>query len=166
MPIHKAVITAAGLGTRVLPATKAVPKEMLPVADTPTIQYIAEEAAASGITSITFITSRTKRAVEDHFDDQPELREVLERKGDVEKLAKINEPTELAHFSFVRQPTPLGLGHAVLMARRVYLTDLDAFDAVLTREGGDLRRAVSTIIQAAKKDRKDPFGAVKALTDT
>jgi UTP--glucose-1-phosphate uridylyltransferase len=92
---------------------------MLPVADTPTIQYIAEEAAASGVTSITFITSRTKRAVEDHFDDQPELREVLERKGDVEKLAKINEPTELAHFSFVRQPTPLGLGHAVLMARPV-----------------------------------------------
>jgi UTP--glucose-1-phosphate uridylyltransferase len=119
MPINKAVITAAGLGTRVLPATKAVPKEMLPVADTPTIQYIAEEAAASGITSITFVTSRTKRAVEDHFDEQPELREVLERKGDAEKLAKINEPTELAHFSFVRQPVPLGLGHAVLMARPV-----------------------------------------------
>ena len=119
MPITKAVITAAGLGTRVLPATKAVPKEMLPLADTPTIQYIAEEAAASGITSVTFITSRTKRAVEDHFDDQPELREVLERKGDAEKLAKINAPSELAHFSFVRQPAPLGLGHAVLMARPV-----------------------------------------------
>lgn len=119
MPITKAVITAAGLGTRVLPATKAVPKEMLPLADTPTIQYIAEEAVASGISSITFITSRTKRAVEDHFDDQPELREVLERKGDAEKLAKINQPSELAHFSFVRQPAPLGLGHAVLMARPV-----------------------------------------------
>jgi len=74
MPITKAIITAAGMGTRVLPATKAVPKEMLPVADTPTIQYIAEEAAASGIADITFITSRTKRAVEDQFDDQPELR--------------------------------------------------------------------------------------------
>ena len=119
MPIAKAVITAAGLGTRVLPATKAVPKEMLPLADTPTIQYIAEEAAASGISSITFVTSRTKRAVEDHFDDQPELREVLERKGEAEKLARVNQPSELAHFSFVRQPAPLGLGHAVLMARPV-----------------------------------------------
>ncbi len=119
MSIKKAVITAAGLGTRVLPATKAVPKEMLPVADKPTIQYIAEEAAASGITSITFVTSRTKRAVEDHFDDQPELREVLERKDDAEKLAKVNEPSALAHFSFVRQPAPLGLGHAVLMTRSV-----------------------------------------------
>ena len=119
MPVSKAIITAAGLGTRVLPATKAVPKEMLPVADKPTIQYIAEEAAASGITDITLITSRTKRAVEDHFDDQPELRAALERKGDAEKLAKISEPTALARFSFVRQPEPRGLGHAVLMARHV-----------------------------------------------
>jgi len=119
MPIYKAVITAAGMGTRVLPATKAVPKEMLPLADIPTIQYIAEEAAASGITAITFVTSRTKRAVEDHFDDQPELREILERKGDTEKLAKIDQPSRLAHFSFVRQPNPLGLGHAVLMTRSV-----------------------------------------------
>lgn len=119
MPIHKAVITAAGMGTRVLPATKAVPKEMLPLADIPTIQYIAEEAAASGITGITFVTSRTKRAVEDHFDDQPELREILERKGDTEKLARIEQPSRLAHFSFVRQPNPLGLGHAVLMTRSV-----------------------------------------------
>lgn len=119
MPVHKAVITAAGLGTRVLPATKVVPKEMLPVADKPTIQYIAEEAAASGITDITIITSRTKRAVEDHFDDQPELRAALERKGDSEKLSKVNEPTELAHFSFIRQREPLGLGHAVLLARPV-----------------------------------------------
>ena len=118
-PITKAVITAAGMGTRVLPATKAVPKEMLPVADTPTIQYIAEEAAASGVTDITFITSRTKRAVEDHFDDQPELREALERKGDTAKLARISRPAELAHFSFVRQRAPLGLGHAVLMAKHV-----------------------------------------------
>ena len=117
--VVKAVITAAGLGTRVLPATKAVPKEMLPVADTPTIQYIVEEAAASGITDITFITSRGKRAVEDHFDDQPELREALERKGDAEKLEKIVKPTRLARYSYVRQPEPRGLGHAVLMARHV-----------------------------------------------
>ena len=119
MPIHKAVIPAAGLGTRVLPATKAVPKEMLPVADKPTIQYVVEEAAASGVTDITFITSRNKSAIEDHFDEQPELRAILERKGDFEKLAKITGPSELARFSFVRQPEPKGLGHAVLMARHV-----------------------------------------------
>lgn len=117
--VVKAVVTAAGLGTRVLPATKAVPKEMLPVADTPTIQYIVEEAAASGITDITFITSRGKRAVEDHFDDQPELREALERKGDAAKVEKIVRPTRLARYSYVRQPEPRGLGHAVLMARHV-----------------------------------------------
>lgn len=119
MPIVKAVIPAAGLGTRVLPATKAVPKEMLPLADKPSIQYVVEEAAASGVTDITFVTSRTKHAVEDHFDDQPELRELLERKGDTEKLAKIKQPSALAHFSIVRQPAPLGLGHAVLMAKQV-----------------------------------------------
>lgn len=121
-PTHKvrrAVITAAGMGTRVLPATKAVPKEMLPVADKPTIQYIVEEAVASGITDVTIVTSRTKRAVEDHFDDQPELREALEKKGDAKKLAVVNQPSHLARFSFVRQQAPLGLGHAVLMARSV-----------------------------------------------
>lgn len=119
MPIHKAVIPAAGLGTRVLPATKAVPKEMMPVADKPTIQYVVEEAAASGVTDITFVTSRNKSAIEDHFDEQPELQAVLERKGDFEKLAKVTGPSELARFSFVRQPEPRGLGHAVLMARPV-----------------------------------------------
>lgn len=119
MPIHKAIITAAGMGTRVLPATKAVPKEMLPLADKPTIQYIVEEAVASGISDVTFITSRTKRAVEDHFDDQPELNELLQRKGDAAKLALVDQPTNLAHYSFVRQHAPLGLGHAVLVARHV-----------------------------------------------
>jgi UTP--glucose-1-phosphate uridylyltransferase len=119
MPIHKAIIPAAGLGTRVLPATKAVPKEMMPVADKPTIQYVVEEAAASGVTDITFVTSRNKSAIEDHFDEQPELQAVLERKGDFEKLAKVTGPSELARFSFVRQPEPRGLGHAVLMARPV-----------------------------------------------
>lgn len=119
MPISKAVIPAAGLGTRVLPATKAVPKEMLPLADKPTIQYVVEEAAASGVTDITFVTSRTKRAIEDHFDDQPELRAILERKGDAKKLALIDQPSHLARFNFVRQHVPLGLGHAVLTARHV-----------------------------------------------
>lgn len=117
--IRKAVIPAAGLGTRVLPATKAVPKEMLPLADTPTIQYIAEEAVASGIENITIVTSRTKRAIEDHFDANPELRAVLERKGDEQKLALLERIERMATFSYVRQQRPLGLGHAILMARDV-----------------------------------------------
>jgi UTP--glucose-1-phosphate uridylyltransferase len=117
MAVRKAVIPAAGLGTRVLPATKAVPKELLPLADTPTIQYIVEEAAASGIEQITFVTSRTKRALEDHFDEAPELRAALERKGARDTLAAIERAETLASYSFVRQQRPLGLGHAVLCAR-------------------------------------------------
>lgn len=117
MAVRKAVIPAAGLGTRVLPATKAVPKELLPLADTPTIQYVVEEAAASGIEQITFVTSRTKRALEDYFDEAPELRAALESKGASAKLAAIERPETLASFSFVRQRRPLGLGHAVLCAQ-------------------------------------------------
>lgn len=117
MAIRKAVIPAAGLGTRVLPATKAVPKEMLPLADTPTIQYVVEEAAASGIQHITVITSRTKRAIEDHFDTAPELRAALERKGAYTQLAAIERGETLVSYDFVRQREPLGLGHAVLCAR-------------------------------------------------
>ncbi|MGH2504822.1 MAG: UTP--glucose-1-phosphate uridylyltransferase GalU [Ktedonobacterales bacterium] len=117
MAVRKAVIPAAGLGTRVLPATKAVPKELLPLADTPTVQYIVEEAAASGIEHITFVTSRTKRALEDHFDEAPELRAALEMKGDPKRLAAITRPETLAAYSFVRQRRALGLGHAVLCAR-------------------------------------------------
>src|SRR5215475_11605736 len=86
MRIRKAVIPAAGLGTRVLPATTAIPNEMLPLADKPTIQYIIEEAVASGIEHVIIVTSRTKRAIEDHFDESPELRAALERKGDFKKL--------------------------------------------------------------------------------
>jgi UTP--glucose-1-phosphate uridylyltransferase len=117
MAVRKAVIPAAGLGTRVLPATKAVPKELLPLADTPTIQYIVEEAAASGIEQITFVTSRTKRALEDHFDAAPALRAALEAKGADARLAAIERAETLASYSFVRQRRPLGLGHAVLCAQ-------------------------------------------------
>src|SRR5215831_3870489 len=114
MKIRKAVIPAAGLGTRVLPATKAVPKEMLPLADKPTIQYIIEEAVASGIEHVIVVTSRTKRAIEDHFDESPELHAALERKSDRTKLEKIET---MAQISFTRQPSPRGLGHAILMAK-------------------------------------------------
>lgn len=117
MRIRKAVIPAAGLGTRVLPASKAVPKEMLPLADRPTIQYIVEEAVASGIEQITLITSRYKRAIEDHFDVLPELEELLESKGRREQVEELRRIEQIAHFNFVRQQRPLGLGHAVSMAR-------------------------------------------------
>ena len=117
MRIRKAVIPAAGLGTRVLPATKAVPKEMLPLADKPTIQYVVEEAVASGIEHIIIITSRTKRAIEDHFDESPELESTLERKGDHLKLEMLRHIENMAQLSFTRQPAPRGLGHAILMAK-------------------------------------------------
>jgi UTP--glucose-1-phosphate uridylyltransferase len=117
MRIRKAVIPAAGLGTRVLPATKAIPKEMLPLADKPTIQYIVEEAVASGIEHIIVVTSRTKRAIEDHFDASPELEAVLRRKGDEQKLAMLKHIETMAQITFTRQPEPRGLGHAILMAK-------------------------------------------------
>jgi len=117
MTIRKAVIPAAGLGTRVLPATKAIPKEMLPLADKPAIQYIVEEAVAAGIEHVIVVTSRTKRAIEDHFDDSPELRAALERKGDRAKLEMLERIESMVQVSFTRQPRPHGLGHAILMAK-------------------------------------------------
>ncbi|HEX6818428.1 MAG TPA: UTP--glucose-1-phosphate uridylyltransferase GalU [Ktedonobacterales bacterium] len=117
MKIRKAVIPAAGLGTRVLPATKAIPKEMLPLADKPTIQYIIEEAVASGIEHIIIVTSRTKRAIEDHFDESPELNATLARKGDQQRLDMLARIENMAQLSFTRQPSPRGLGHAILMAK-------------------------------------------------
>ena len=119
-PVRKAVIPAAGLGTRSLPATKAVPKEMLTVVDRPVIQYVVEEALAAGIREFVFITSRGKTALEDHFDCQTELCEVLARRGKHAELRLVRD-CELApgSFSFVRQAEPRGLGHAVWCARRV-----------------------------------------------
>ncbi|WP_206831079.1 UTP--glucose-1-phosphate uridylyltransferase GalU [Alicyclobacillus fructus] len=117
--IRKAVIPAAGLGTRLLPATKVIPKEMVPIVDKPTIQYIVEEAVASGIEEIIIVTSRSKRAIEDHFDASVELEDVLERKGSLAQLDQIRSISRMAHFHYVRQARPLGLGHAVLCARRL-----------------------------------------------
>jgi UTP--glucose-1-phosphate uridylyltransferase len=117
MRIRKAVIPAAGLGTRVLPATKAIPKEMLPLADKPTIQYVVEEAVASGIEHIIIITSRTKRAIEDHFDETPELEAALAKKGDHKRLEMLHHIEGMAQLTFTRQPSPHGLGHAILMAK-------------------------------------------------
>jgi len=114
--VRKAVIPAAGMGTRFLPATKAVPKEMLPVVDTPTIQYVVEEAVAAGIGDILLITGRGKGAIEDHFDRAHELEEVLEAKGDTAGLELIRKPNQLAAVHSIRQGAPKGLGHAVLCA--------------------------------------------------
>src|ERR1051325_2170543 len=117
MRVRKAVFPAAGLGTRFLPATKAQPKEMLPLVDKPTIQYVVEEAVASGLTEIVLVTGRNKRAIEDHFDAAFELEYYLQDRGKKEELAQIRTISELASVSYVRQKEPLGLGHAILCAR-------------------------------------------------
>jgi UTP--glucose-1-phosphate uridylyltransferase len=116
--ITKAVIPAAGLGTRFLPATKAMPKEMLPVVDRPAIQYVVEEAVNAGLTNLLMITGRNKRALEDHFDREPGLERALELKGDLGRLDLVQEASDLGPIHYVRQREAKGLGHAVLCARR------------------------------------------------
>ncbi len=115
--IRKAVFPAAGLGTRFLPATKAQPKEMLPLVDKPTIQYGVEEAVASGVTDIVLVTGRGKNAIEDHFDRSTELESFLEARGKREQLEQVRWISSLINLSYVRQGEPLGLGHAVLVAK-------------------------------------------------
>jgi UTP--glucose-1-phosphate uridylyltransferase len=114
--VTKAVIPAAGLGTRFLPATKATPKEMLPVVDKPAIQYVVEEAVTAGLSDVLVITGRNKRSLEDHFDRAWELEEVLQAKGDDARLARVQKSNVLADMHYTRQGDPLGLGHAVLCA--------------------------------------------------
>ncbi|MCW2544868.1 MAG: UTP--glucose-phosphate uridylyltransferase, partial [Frankiales bacterium] len=155
VPITKAVIPAAGLGTRFLPATKAVPKEMLPVVDTPAIQYVVEEAVRAGLRDVLMITGRGKSSLENHFDRTIELEASLEASGKKELLAKVQAATDLADVHYVRQGEPRGLGHAVLCAAEhvghepfaVLLGDdlIDARDplleqmvAVQQREGGSV----------------------------
>ncbi|HSG87455.1 MAG TPA: UTP--glucose-1-phosphate uridylyltransferase GalU [Candidatus Limnocylindrales bacterium] len=119
MRVRKAVLPAAGWGTRFLPATKAQPKEMLPLVDKPVIQYAVEEAVAAGIDQIIIVTSSQKRAIEDHFDLNYELEHLLEERGDVEMLRRIRHISDLAQVAYVRQKEQLGLGHAVLMAKEL-----------------------------------------------
>ncbi len=116
-PIRKAVFPAAGLGTRFLPATKAQPKEMLPLVDKPTIQYGVEEAVASGVSNLILVTGRGKNAIEDHFDVSSELEAFLERRGKLDQLEEIKQISNLINVSYVRQGEPLGLGHAVLVTK-------------------------------------------------
>ncbi len=119
MRVRKAVFPAAGWGTRFLPATKAQPKEMLPLVDKPIIQYAVEEAVAAGIEQVIIVTSSQKRAIEDHFDLSFELERLLEERGDIEMLRQVRHISDLAQISYVRQKEQLGLGHAVLVAKEL-----------------------------------------------
>lgn len=118
MKVRKAIIPAAGLGTRFLPATKAMPKEMLPIVDKPTIQYIVEEAVESGIEDIIIVTGKGKRAIEDHFDSSFELEFNLRERGKLQMLEEVQYPSNIADIHYIRQKEPRGLGHAVWCARK------------------------------------------------
>jgi UTP--glucose-1-phosphate uridylyltransferase len=160
--ITKAVIPAAGLGTRFLPATKAMPKEMLPVVDRPAIQYVVEEAVTAGLNDVLMITGRNKNALENHFDRNTELEATLLQKGDSERLRKVNESTDLADMHYVRQGDPKGLGHAVLRAAMhvgrepfaVLLGDdiIDARDPLLTKMIAEQIRRNASIIALMEVD--------------
>ena len=160
--ITKAVIPAAGLGTRFLPATKAMPKEMLPVVDKPAIQYVVEEAVAAGLDDVLMIIGRNKNALANHFDRVAELEETLETKGDDDQAAKVQDSSDLADIHFVRQGDPKGLGHAVLRARMhvgdepfaVLLGDdlIDERDPLLTRMLDEHDERGATIIALLEVD--------------
>lgn len=160
--VTKVVIPAAGLGTRFLPATKAMPKEMLPVVDKPAIQYVVEEAVDAGLSDVLMIIGRNKNALENHFDRVTELEIALDRKGDRTRLDKVRESTDLADIHFLRQGDPKGLGHAVLRAKRhvgkepfaVLLGDdlIDARDELLTTMLDEQHGRQATIIALMEVD--------------
>jgi len=161
-PVRKAVFPVAGLGTRFLPATKAMPKEMLPVVDKPLIQYAVEEAAAAGITQMVFITGRHKRSIEDHFDRAPELEAELAAKGKTELLAIVQNISPAAEsFVYIRQAEPLGLGHAVLCAEPV-IGD-EPFAVILADDLIDARESVIGQLAAARE--RLGGGSVLAVED-
>ncbi|MFF5146453.1 UTP--glucose-1-phosphate uridylyltransferase GalU [Streptomyces sp. NPDC013157] len=159
-PVRKAVVPAAGLGTRFLPATKATPKEMLPVVDKPAIQYVVEEAAKAGLDDILMVTGRHKRAIEDHFDHAFELEQALAAKGDTVRLDAVRDPARLADIHHIRQGDPLGLGHAVLCARH-HVGD-QPFAVLL---GDDLIDARETLLSRMLDVRDRHQGSVVALME-
>ncbi|MDL4815503.1 UTP--glucose-1-phosphate uridylyltransferase GalU [Actinomadura opuntiae] len=159
-PVLKAVVPAAGLGTRFLPATKATPKEMLPVVDKPAIQYVVEEAVDAGLSDVLMITGRSKRSIEDHFDRAYELEEALNAKGDTERLAAIRESADLATMHYVRQGEPRGLGHAVHCARQ-HVGD-EPFAVLL---GDDMIDARDKLLQRMIEVRGRYGGSVVALME-
>jgi UTP--glucose-1-phosphate uridylyltransferase len=154
--VTKAVIPAAGLGTRFLPATKATPKEMLPVVDKPAIQYVVEEAVSAGLSDVLVITGRNKRSLEDHFDRAWELEEVLQAKGDLQRLGRVQKSNVLADMHYTRQGDPRGLGHAVLCGAQhvgdqpfaVLLGDdlIDERDPLLVRMIAVQRRTRASVV--------------------
>src|SRR5690606_27462645 len=158
--ITKAVIPAAGLGTRFLPATKAMPKEMLPVVDKPAIQYVVAEAARAGLNDVLMITGRNKRALEDHFDRVPSLEASLEAKGDTKKLTLVQDATALGDIHYVRQRDPRGLGHAVLCAKQ-HVGD-EPFAVLL---GDDLIHEDDDLLSSMIDIQKSTGGSVIALME-
>jgi UTP--glucose-1-phosphate uridylyltransferase len=158
--VTKAVVPAAGLGTRFLPATKATPKEMLPVVDKPAIQYVVEEAVSAGLDDVLLITGRSKRSIEDHFDRNYELEEALTAKGDAEGLELIRESYELATVHYVRQGDPKGLGHAVLCARKH--VGHEPFAVLL---GDDFIHPEDGLLQRMLEVRQQRGGSVIALME-
>src|SRR5665647_2272844 len=171
MTIRKAVIPAAGLGTRFLPATKSTPKEMLPIVDKPAIQYVVEEAVRAGLDDVLMITGRSKRSLDDHFDAVPELEAILEAKGDEVRLAQVRRSTELADVHFVRQGQPKGLGHPALFAvlektepgraGEIQLTDALATLATMPAEAGG--GVYGVIFRGRRYDTGDPLDYIKAV---
>ena len=172
--IRKAVIPAAGLGTRFLPATKAMPKEMLPVVDEPAIQYVVEEASKAGLDDILMITGQNKRSMEDHFDRAPVLEATLRDKGDTKKLEAIQYATNLGDLHYVRQGQALGLGHAVLCGKQhvgdepfaVLLGDdlIDARDELLTTMLDAQERLGGSVIAVMEvpEDAVSAYGVIDA----
>jgi UTP--glucose-1-phosphate uridylyltransferase len=159
-PARKAVIPVAGMGTRFLPATKAVPKELLPVVDRPALQYIVEEAARAGLPEVLMVTGRGKAAIEDFFDRTPELETALEKKGDAGRLQAVRESTEVAQVHFVRQGEARGLGHAVLQAA-AFVGD-EPFAVLL---GDDLIDARDHLLEQMLAVQAEHGGSVVALLD-
>jgi UTP--glucose-1-phosphate uridylyltransferase len=156
-PIRKAVIPVAGLGTRFLPITKAQPKEMLPLVDTPVIQYVVEEAIRAGIISLVLVTGRGKGAIENHFDVAYELEDTLQRRGKRDDLDMVRGITQMASFAYVRQGEPLGLGHAVLCAR--HAVGEEPFALLLGDDVFDEREAaLDALIQAYQLTGKSVVG--------
>ena len=158
--ITKAVIPAAGLGTRFLPATKAQPKEMLPIVDKPAIQYVVEEAVRAGIDDILIVTGRSKRAIEDHFDRNFELEYFLEDRGKTEELWEVRRLADLADIHYVRQGEPLGLGHAVSVARK-HVGD-DPFVVML---GDDIMDDECTVLADMMKTHGETGASIIALSE-
>ena len=156
MNVCKAVFPAAGLGTRFLPATKAQPKEMLPLVDKPIIQYGVEEAMAAGCDQIIMVTGRGKTAIEDHFDVSFELEKILEEKGKKDLLKVVRQISDMIHVAYVRQKEALGLGHAVLTARE--LVGHEAFAVLLADDVIDAKvPCLKQMIQALRLSRVLPF---------